>query len=799
MILRDIRGTVRLMRSRPAMTTAIVVMLALGIGATTAIFSVVYGVLLKPLPFPEADRIVQIWGSLPSRGIARTSLTEANFWDLRDMNQSLAEFGAFHDANFTLTGLETPERVTGAIVSAGFFRSLGVRAIAGRIFEPGEDENRAASNRALLSHALWTRRFGSDPGIVGRAITLDGRSYEVVGVLPAGSPWLDAAEVFVPLVRRPDANRGSWEYVGIGRLKPNVTFHAALADLQRVGRELESRYPENKGLGITMETSQFWIASDQLRRTLWMLLGSVGLLLLIACVNVTNLLLARASAGAREFAVRAALGASRMDLIRERLTESLLYSVAGTAVGWIVATWMLGVLKSANPGGIPRLADVTLNPAVMLFASAAALAVGLLTGLVPAWRTPLTNIVSTLRDGSRGTAGDPGQSRLRNLFVGAQVALSLVLLIGAGLLVRSLVHVLGVDRGFQTEQRLLATVSMPGAYPVERRAQIATEVLARLAAAPQIVSVAAVSGRPLSRGSTGLGVVAADHDRPDASVPWATWRLVTKDYFKAMGLSLVAGRTFTEEDLIEKPWRAIISKRLADFLWPGENPVGKTAILWKGQGNRRGEVIGVVSDMRERGLESDPTFAVYFPAYGALGATTLQLVMHTRGRPEDAAPLLRSIVAEIDRTLPVSGFRTLEEIVTQSVATRRFTMLLLVVFAGLALALALAGIYGVLAYSIARRTSELAVRIALGAEHRRILRLVVVEGMRPVMAGAAVGLATTYWSSQLVSSLLFGVPPHDPATYATIFGVLIAVAALACYVPARRVLRVDPVIALRAE
>jgi predicted permease len=650
-ILRDIRGTVRLMWSRPAMTAAIVLMLALGIGATTAIFSVVYGVLLKPLPFPEADRIVQVWGSLPSRGIARTSLTEANSWDMRDMNQSLAEFGAFHDASFTLTGLETPERVTGAIVSAGFFRSLGVRTVAGRIFEPGEDENRAASNRALLSHALWTRRFGSDPGIVGKAITLDGRPYEVVGVLPAGSPWLDAAEVFVPLVRRPDANRGSWEYVGIGRLKPGVTFQAALADLQRVGRELESRFPENKGLSITMETSQFWIASDQLRRTLWMLLGSVGLLLLIACVNVTNLLLARASARARENAVRAALGASRMDLIRERLTESLLYSVAGAAVGWVVATWMLGVLKSANPGGIPRLAEVTLSPAVMLFASVAALAVGLLTGLVPAWRTPLANIVSALRDGSRGTAGDPGQNRLRSLFVGAQVALSLVLLIGAGLLVRSLTHVLGVDRGFQTEQRLLATVSIPGAYPGERRAQIVTEVLARLEAAPQVVSVAAVSGRPLSRGSTGLGIVAADHDdRPEASVPWATWRIVTKDYFKAIGLSLVAGRSFTEQDIIEKPWRAIISKRLADFLWPGENPVGKTAILWKGQGNRRGEVIGVVSDMRERSLESDPTFAVYFPAYGALGATTLQLVMHTRGRPEDAAPVLRSIVAEIDRT-----------------------------------------------------------------------------------------------------------------------------------------------------
>jgi putative ABC transport system permease protein len=798
-IVRDIRGTIRLMRSQPALTAGIVCMLALGIGATTAIFSVVYGVLLKPLPFPEPDRLVQISGSLPSRGLLNVSLTEANLWDIRDMNQSLSDFGAMHGASFTLTGFETPERVTGATVTVGFFRSLGVRPVVGRVFEPGEDAPGAVSNRALLSHVLWSRRFGSDRAIVGRAIKLDGRSYEVVGVLPAGSPWLDNAEVFVPFVRRANANRGSWEYLGIGRLKPGVSFDSARADLQRVAKELE-RFPENKGMGIALQSSDVWIASEQLRRTLWTLLGAVGLLLLIACVNVTNLLLARASARERENAVRTALGATRADLVRERLIESLIYSVAGAALGWLVATWMLGVLQSANPGGIPRLAEVSLNGWVMAFAAAAALAVGLLTGLVPAWRAPLGDIVPALRKGSRGAAGDRGQSRLRNVFVSAEVALSLVLLVGAGLLVRSLIHVLSVDRGFQTEQRLLATVSIPSAYPEERRAQIVTEVLARLEAAPEVVSVAAVSGRPISGGSTGLGIVAADHDDlPEASVPWATWRLVTKDYFKAIGLSLVAGRGFTEQDLIEKPWRVVISKRLADTLWPRENPIGKTAILWKGQSNRRGEVIGVISNMRERGLESDPTLAVYFPAYGALGGTTLQLVLHTKGRPEDAAPVLRSVVAEIDPTLPVSGFRTLEEIVTRSVATRRVTMLLLVTFAGVALMLALAGVYGVLAYSVARRTSEIGVRLALGAQHRGVLRLVVTQGMRPVGVGIVIGLAATFWLSRWMSSLLFEIQPHDPITYVTVSAVLIAIAALACYVPARRVLRVDPAIALRTE
>jgi predicted permease len=420
-------------------------MLALGIGATTAIFSVVYGVLLKPLPFPQPDRIVQVWGAMPERGLGTMSLTEANFWDMRDMNRAFEELGALHGASFSLTGFDAPERVTGAQVSVGFFRTLGVRPIAGRLFEPGDDEPGAVAERVLLSHGFWARRFAADTTIVGRTITMDGRSYAVAGILPAGAPWLDNADVFVPFIRRPDADRGSWEYTGIGRLKPGVTFEAGLADLQRVARELEARYPANKGLGATMAPSRVWIASDDLRRTLWILLGAVGLLLAIACVNVTNLLLARASARVREGAIRTALGAGRSDLVRERLTESLLLSFAGAVLGLLFAAGILRMLISVGPAGIPRLNEVALNGWVFAFAAATAMLVGVVTGLVPALQAPLADIVQALRHGQRGARGDRRHDRLRAVFVAAEVALSLMLLVGAGLLVRSLAQVLTVE------------------------------------------------------------------------------------------------------------------------------------------------------------------------------------------------------------------------------------------------------------------------------------------------------------------------------------------------------------------
>jgi predicted permease len=799
-ITRDIRQTVRLVRSQPALSAAIVLMFALGIGATLAIFSVVYGVLLRALPFPEPDRLVQVYGSRPDRGWATVSLTEANFWDTRDRNRTFEELGALHSATFTLTGFEFPERVTGSRVSTGFFRALGVRPVAGRLFEPGEDEPGRGEGLALLSHVLWTRRFGSDPTIVGRAITLDGRSYSVVGVLPPGSPWLNAAEVFIPLLRRPSADRSSFEYAAIGRLKPGVTLDAALLDLQRVARELEAQYPDtNTGLGAAMNPSRTWIATDDLRRTLWILLGAVVLLLLIACVNVTNLLLARASARERDSAVQTALGASRVDLIRERLTESLFYSTSGTLLGLVLARWMLESLKALDPGGIPRLDEVGLNPWVVAFAAGLTLLVGLSTGLVPALRSPIADLVRALRSGQRGAMGDRTQRRVLAVFVAAEVALSLILLVAAGLLVRSLMSVLAVDRGFQVENRMLLTVNVPGSYAPTRIRQVNADLLARIEQLPGVLSAATVSGRPLSRGSTGMGIGAAD--RPDVAgseVPWATWRIVTKDYFKAMGLPLLAGRTFNEQDEIGRPWRAIVSRRVADMLWPGQDPIGRTAILWKGQSNLRGEVIGVVGNMRERGLEADPTLAIYFPSNGAASAS-MQIVLHTRSRPQDIVPEVRALVNGVDPSLPISNVRTLEELVTASVATRRLTMMLLVIFAGLALALALAGIYGVLSYSVTRRTSEIGVRLALGAEHPRVLRLVIGQGMRPVVIGALVGLGAMILLSKLMTNLLFGIQPYDPLTYGSVLAAIVTIAALACYIPARRVLRVEPATALRVE
>jgi predicted permease len=795
----NLRLAMRMLRKQPLFAGAILVMLALGIGATTAIFSVVQGVLLKPLPFPEADRLLEVWATLPARNIPQTSFTEANFWDMRDLNRTFEEFGTWHGASFSLTGVETPERLDGASVSVGFLRALGVRPIAGSLFAPGDDEPGADPRRVLLSYRFWSRHYAGDTNIVGRSLALDGRPYTIAGILPAATPWLNDVDVFVPFMRRADANRGSWEYQVIGRLKPGVSADAARADLERVARDLEQKYPVNKGLGATTESALTWVASDSLRQTLWMLLGAVGLLLVIACVNVTNLLLARASTRARESAVRSALGATRADLLRERITEALILSGAGAVLGWMVAAGLLRILKALNPAGIPRLADVSLNLEVLGFTVLAAFVVGIGTGILPALQTPVAQLTTALRHGQRGTVGDRRHDRLRATFVAAQVALSMILLIGAGLLVRSLSQVLSNDRGFQSDRRLFATVSLPEAYPEGRREQLVKEVLAGLQRRPEFVNVAVISGRPLSRGSTGMGIAPSDRAMADADVPWASWRIITGEYFKTMGMTLLAGREFNEQDIIGKPWRVVISHRLATVLWPDGKAVGRTAALWRGQGSRPAEVIGVVSDIRERGLENNPTFAVYIPAYGALGDTEIPLILHTKGDPEAAVGSLREVVRSVDASLPVSDVRTFDDVVAASVGTRRFTMLLLTTFAGLALLLALAGVYGVLAYSIARRVPEIGVRLALGAQRGSLVRFVVTRGMLPVVIGAATGLAATIWLSRLIASLLFGVTAGDVLTYAVAIAAVLGASLVACYLPARAVLRVDPVVALRAE
>jgi putative ABC transport system permease protein len=793
------RVVLRTIAKQPFFTGAILFMLALGIGSTTAIFSVVQGVLLRPLPFPDTDRLVEVWATLAARNIDRTSFTEANFWDMREMNGTFEEFGAWHGASFSLTGTGTPERLDGALVSVGFLRALGVTPVAGQLFAPGDDEPAADPRRVLLGHRFWSAHFGTDTSIVGRTLTLEGRPHTVVGILPSASPWLRDVDVFAPFIRRTNADRDSWEYLVVGKIKPGVSRETANADLVRVAKLLEEKHSVNKGLGVMTVPAATWVASDDLRRTLWILLGAVGLLLVIACVNVTNLLLARASTRVRDSAVRAALGATRADLVRERLVESLMLGGAGAVLGWMVAAGMLQILKVFGPAGIPRLDDVTLNFVVLGFTVLVAVLVGIVTGIVPALQMPVHRITSTLQHGQRGTTGDRRHDRLRATLVAAEVAISLILIVGAGLLTRSLWRVLGNERGFESEHRVFATVSIPDAYPEARREEIATNILGALGRRPEIVSVAVISGRPLSRGSTGMGIAPSDRTMTDAEVPWASWRIITRDYFKAMGMTLVAGREFTEQDKIANPWRVVISRRLAGVLWPGQNAVGRTATLWRGQNSRNGEVIGVVSDIRERGLERDPTFAVYLPAYGTLGDTTIPLVMHARSASDTAVGAVREVVRSIDGSLPVSDIRTFDDVVSASVATRRFTMMLLVTFSFLAFVLALAGVYGVLAYSLARRTGEMGVRLALGAQRGSLVRFAIARGMLPVLVGGVIGLVGAAWLSRYIASLLFGITAGDVATYAVAAATVLAASLVACYIPARAVLRLDPVAALRGD
>jgi len=799
--IHDIRHGLRTLRRVPGLVFVAVLTLALGIGANTAIFSVIYSVLLKPLVFPDADRIVQVWMAFPERGLEQTSWSHGHFWDARDMVRSFEDLGAVDFGSANLTGVGDPQQLEAVRVNAGFFRVLGVPPAAGRLLRPGEDAPGQNANVVILSHRFWTRQFGNDPAVVGRTLTLNGVGHEVIGILPAGTPFLDWADVFRPLVRTANAQRGSWEMVGIGRLKPGVTFEAARSDLQQVMGSLAQRYPDtSKGMSGSMGRLSEVVAGDNTRRALWVLLGAVGFLLLIACVNLTNLLLAKAAGRTREIALRAALGASRGRIVKLLVAESLVLSVAGAAIGLLLSYWSLELLRTSQAWGISRLDEIEINGWILAFTTAVAVLTGILTGLVPALQAVRTDLVPALREGERSVAGTPRQQRVRAVLIGAEVALTLALLVGAGLLLRSFSALLSVDRGFQTERRILVGLSLPPSYTEKegaRAEQFVQDFESRLRALPNVMAVSTVSGRPMSSWSTGMGIVAAE--RPDVKeIPWASWRLITRDYFKTMGVPLLKGRTFDERDIIAKPWQIVVSQRLADLLWPGEDAVGKQAILWRGQGDNRAEVIGVVGNMRERGLSEPPTLAVYLPSYGS-GPGGMFFAIHTTMPKETLVPMVRATLSNLDPSLPLSYIQTLEEIVAASTASRRFTLILLGAFAILALILALVGIYGVMSYSVSRQTAEIGVRMALGATNDRVLRLILLKGMKPVAAGIVVGLVAAFLLSRLIANLLFGVTARDPLTYAAVAALLAVTAILACVIPARQALRVDVVSALRAE
>jgi predicted permease len=799
--LHDVRHGLRTLRRVPGLVFVAVLTLALGIGANTAIFSVIYSVLLKPLVFPDSDRIVEVWMTFPERGLDQTSWSHGHFWDARDMVRSFEDLGAIDFGSANLTGLGDPQQLDAVRVNAGFFKVLGVPPAAGRLLRPGEDAPGQNANIVILSHRFWTRQFGNDPAIVGRTLTLNGVGHEVIGVLPAGTPYLDWADVFRPLVRTANAQRGSWEMYGFGRLKPGVTLEAARSDLQQVMATLGQRYPDSsRGMSGSISSIIEQVAGENTRRALWVLLGAVGFLLLIACVNLTNLLLAKAAARTREIALRAALGASRGRIVRLLVAESLVLSTAGAALGLLLSYWTLNLLRTSRAWGISRLDEVEVNGWILAFTTVVAVLTGVLTGLVPALQASRSDLAPALREGERSVAGSPRQQRVRGVLVAAEVALTLALLVGAGLLLRSFSALLSIDRGFQTERRILVELSLPPSYNEnegKRAEQFVSDFESRLRDMPNVMAVSTVSGRPLSSSSTGMGIVAAE--RPDSKeIPWASWRLITRDYFKTMGVPLLKGRTFDERDIISKPWRIIVSQRLADLLWPGEDAVGKQAILWKGQGDNRAEVVGVVGNMRERGLSEPPTLAVYLPSYGS-GSSYMFFAIHTTMPKEALVPMVRATLSNLDPSLPLSTIQTMEEIVAASTATRRFTVILLGAFAGLALILALVGIYGVMSYSVSRQTAEIGVRMALGATNDRVLRQILLKGMKPVVVGIAVGLVAALLLSRLMTNLLFGVTARDPLTYAAVAALLAVTAVLACIIPARQALRVDVVSALRAE
>jgi len=796
--LADVRYSGRALRRSPGFAAIAVLTLALGIGANTAIFSVVRSVLLRPLPFPEADRLLELWESRLDRGWTETSFARANFWDVRDRARTFESIGGFEYNTFNLTGGEQAERVSAGAVSADFFRALRVAPVLGRTFAPGEDAAGAETRLAILSHALWSRRFSSDPAMLGRSVTLDGESYVVIGVLPRGDSWLSEADVYVPMVRRANLDRGSFELIVIGRLRDGVTQEAAQADLDRIARELASEYPDDRGMGIVTRSTERWVANDAVRRAIWVLMGAVSLLLLIACVNLANLLLARATGRTRERALRTALGASPGRLVRLYLTESMLLGALGATAGLGLAALLIRLLRQFQPGDIPRLAEVSLDASVLAFTVFVALVTGVVTGIVPALRTPYRFLASALRESERSVAGNRRLNRLRGVLVASEVALSLMLLVGAGLLIRSFSRVLDADRGFATENRLIAEIPIPGSYNGERAALLIREYVSGLEAHPQVISAGGVSMRPLSGVGTGMGYGAPDRPPPeDGGVPWASWRLITPTYLETMGVPLVAGRNFTEQDSLSRPWRVVISQRLAESLWPGEQAVGRVMTLWQGQSNLAAEVIGVAADMRDWNLAGPPSLAVYL-CCGA-GMSPVQIVLHTRGRPQAAVPAMRDVLRALDPNLPLYNIRTFEELVGGSLASRRFTMLLLGALACVALVLAMAGVYGVLSWSVSRRKAEIGMRIALGASRGSVLGLIVAQGMRPVVAGLLLGLAAALAVSRVLSSLLFEVAPADALTYATVGLALALAAALSCYLPARHATRLDVVAALREE
>ncbi|HSK78701.1 MAG TPA: ABC transporter permease [Thermoanaerobaculia bacterium] len=800
---KDVRFGLRTLLKSPGTTLAALLALALGIGANTAIFSVVNGVLLKPLPYPDPGELTLVWEKNPELGFPRFSVAPPNFVDWRQQSRSFEHMAAIEFARFNLTGGEQPQAVQGARVSSSFFRLMGVEPARGRGFRPEEDRP-GAERVAVISHGLWQSRFGSDPAVVGRPIQLDGQSYAVVGIAPEDFQFPSERQIWVPITADlASEGRGGHYLLVVARLKDGVSAEKAETEMTGIASRLEKAYPDsNTGWGIDVTSLRETMVED-IRPALVILLVFVSFVLLIACANVANLLLARVAAREREIALRTALGAGRTRLIRQMLTETMVLFLAGGALGLLLAYWGTKALIALDPDGIPRAQEIGLDGGVLVFTLLVSLATGLLFGLVPALSAAGRQLAESLKEGGRAMAGGVRGRAMRNLLVAGQVALTLVLLVGAGLLIQSFARLQAVDPGFDPEGVLTVSYTLPQASYAEEPRQIAfsQQIVERVKALPGVLAAATVYPLPLSGSNMVLAFAVEGRPEPPRNeVPSTNVRAVTPDYFKAMGIPILEGRAFTEREDERAPWAVVINRTMANKVWPGESPLGKRFTFDDpGQPDTKWlTVVGVVGEVRHNAMNEEAGSEAYWSQLQN-PMPDAALVVRTSQDPATLAGPVREQVKALDPNLPIDQIRTLEELVSASLSQSRFKTVLLALFAGLALVLAAVGVYGVVSYTVAQRTHEIGIRMALGAQRQSVLRLVVGQGMVLVLAGVAAGLLGAWFASRYLEDQVYGVSAKDPATFLAVPLVLAAVAFVANYLPARRATQVDPLVALRRD
>ena len=807
---QDVRYGLRVLRKNPGFTAVAALTLALGIGANSALFSVVNGVLLNPLPFPSPDELVAVYSRTGT--FEESSISYPNFLDWQKDNHSFAYLGAFRADDFNLTGVGEPERLHAHMISAEFFPALGLTQLLGRNFRPEEDRA-GAGPVAILSDGIWKRKFGSSREVLGTSITLNGKVYTVIGVAPGGITGLSPSDVYVPIGQWSDPTfrdrRIGMGMNSIGRLRPGMSLEQARADMSRVAENLAAAYPEaDKGSGVTLVPLKTDVVGD-VRGILLVLLGAVSFVLLIACANVANLLLARSTGRAREFAIRAALGAGPARVVRQLLTESVLLGIAGGLIGLALAKLGTKVILAALPDTLPRTEEISLDSHVLLYTFGLSLLTGIAFGLVPALKALRPDLHETLKEGGRGASG--ARHRAQGVFVAIEMAMAVVLLIGAGLMIRTLSALWNVNPGFDASNVLtfeISSTSDPSVTADQLRAKYRA-TLRQLQGVPGVRSVSLLGGSLPMTGDSEVPFWREGQPRPEHEneMTFALFYLVNPDYHRTMHIPVLQGRSFTDQDNEHAPAVALIDANFARKFFPNEDPIGKRINL--GLIEMQPEIVGVVGHVQHWGLgareHENLDAQLYLPVwqipdkFWTLLAGGGQYVARTVGSPTGLPTSMRQAVESVDSSAVVYDVRPMEEIVARSISTQRLTMLLLTVFSGLALALSAIGIYGVIAYLTGQRTHEIGVRVVLGASREDVLRIVLGQGMRMTLIGVAIGIAAAFGLTRLITRMIYGVGATDLPTFAGVAVLLSAVALAACYLPARRATQVDPMVALRYE